>query len=61
MQSLDVPVPATLSFGNHTFKVIIVPEINSDGFFILKYYNAPANDPEPESGEGGELRKYVVR
>ena len=51
---LDVPVPATLSFGNHTFKVIIVPEINSDGFFILKYYNAPANDPEPESGEGGE-------
>ena len=50
---LDAPVPATLRFGNHTFKVIIVPEINSDGYFILKYFNALAYEPEPETTEGG--------
>ena len=53
MQNWTRPVPATLSFGNHTFEVIIVPEITRDGYFILKYFNAPAHDPEPETGEGG--------
>ena len=50
---LDVPVPATLSFGNHTFEVIIVPEINPDGYFVLKYFNAPEYVPEPQTTEGG--------
>ena len=49
---LDVPVPATLSFGKHTFEVIIVPEINPDGYFILKYFNTPAYKPEPQASEG---------
>ena len=49
---LDVPVPATLRFGNHEFEVIIVPEINPDGYFILKYFNTPAYKPEPQASEG---------
>ena len=50
---LDVPVPATLSIGNQEFEVTIVPEIDSNGFFVLKYFNAPAYDPEPETEEDG--------
>lgn len=56
---LDVPVPATLEFGNHTFKAIVVPEINPDGYFILRYYHARACDLEPETGEGGAVSKSM--
>ena len=50
---LDVPVHATLSYEGTTFDIIVVPEINSSGHFRLKFYNAPAYDPEPQIiGEG---------
>ena len=49
----DVPVHATLSYEGTTFDIIVVPEINSSGHFRLKYYSAPAYDPEPQIiGEG---------
>ena len=44
---LGVPVHATLEYQTETFPIIIVPEIEPDGYFRLKYYNAPAYNPEP--------------
>ena len=43
---LDVPVQATLSYENNSLKMIVVPEITPSGYFKLKYYNAPAAEPE---------------
>ena len=43
---LGVPVHATLVYEDNTFAITIVPEITQEGYFILKYSNAPAYDPE---------------
>ena len=50
---LGVPVKATLEYEGATFDIIIVPEITQDGYFNLKYYNAPAYDPETRFNESG--------
>ena len=50
---LDVPVQATLDFGGDTYEVILVPELNENGQFLLKYYNAPAYVPETQFNEAG--------
>ncbi len=44
---LGVPVHATLEYQTEPFQIIIVPEIDPDSYFRLKYYNAPAYNPEP--------------
>ena len=51
---LGVPVHATLEYQKEPFPVIIVPEIDPDGYFRLKYYNAPAYDPETQYGDDGK-------
>ena len=48
---LGIPVHAQLEYGDDTFEVILVPELNEDGQFILKYYNAPQYEPEPQFNE----------
>ena len=46
---LDVPVHATLEYEEEKFEIIVVPEINSKGYFVLKYFNAPPYKPEPDA------------
>ncbi len=43
---LDVPIPATLEVGDRTFDCIIVPEIDQEGDFKFKYYNASETAPD---------------
>ena len=50
---LDVPVNATLQYEGNDFGIIIVPEIDAEGYFTLKYFNAPPYDPEPEYDDSG--------
>ncbi len=50
---LGIPVHAQLEHGDDTFEVILVPELNEDGQFVLKYYNAPQYEPEPRTNEAG--------
>ena len=54
---LDVPVPATLRYENDSLEMIVVPEITPSGHFELKYYNAPAAEPECNLNESGALVK----
>ena len=54
---LDVPVNATLQYEGNDFDIIIVPEIDSEGWFTLKYFNAPPYDPEPQYDESGAVYK----
>ena len=56
---LDVPVRATLKYENNSLEMIVVPEITPSGHFRLKYYNAPAADPECNPIEGGTLAAGV--
>ena len=51
---LDVPVHATLEYQGDTFDVIVVPEVAPEGYFTLKYYNAPAYDPETQYDDSGK-------
>ena len=48
---LGVPVPAILEYEGDTFDVILVPELNEEGDFILRYYNAPTYEPETQFSE----------
>ena len=50
---LGVPVQATLEYEGDTFEVILVPELNQDGQFMLKYYNAPGYEPDTQFNEAG--------
>lgn len=50
---LDVPVHATLEYGEVTLCIIAMPEIDAQGYFGLKYSNAPGYEPETQFGEGG--------
>ena len=50
---LGVPVHATLEYEGDTFDVILVPELNEEGDFILRYYNAPTYEPETQFNEAG--------
>ena len=50
---LGIPVQATLEYEGDTFGVILVPELNEEDHFILKYYNAPAYNPETQFNEAG--------
>ena len=54
---LDVPVNATLQYKGNDFDIIIVPEIDFEGWFTLKYFNAPPYDPEPQYDESGAAYK----
>ena len=47
---LDVPVHATLKYEEEKFEIIVVPEINSKGYFVLKYFNAPPYKPDLDAG-----------
>ncbi len=51
---LDIPVHGTLTCGDSTFDVIIIPEISSQGEFTLRYYNAPPPEPKVDVNENGE-------
>ena len=58
---LDVPVHATLEYEENTFDIIVVPEITPEGYFKLKYFNAPAYDPEPQLSEsGGSFKSWSL-
>ena len=46
---LSVPARATLRYRNETLDIIVVPEINSKGLFVLKYFDAPPYEPKPDS------------
>ena len=50
---LGVPVQATLEYEEETFEVILVPELNEDGQFVLNYFNAPGYEPETQFNEAG--------
>ena len=50
---LSVPVHTTLEYGDDKFDIIVVPEIATEGYFVLKYYNAPSYDPETHFDESG--------
>ena len=49
---LDVPVHATLKYGETTLDIIVVPEINSQGHFSLKYFNASPYEPKSDASGG---------
>ena len=51
---LDVPVHATLEYQGDTFDVIVVPEVALEVYFKLKYYNAPAYNPETQYDSSGK-------
>ena len=44
-------------YQGNTFNLIVVSEIGASGYFTLKYYNAPAYDPEPQSNDDGITTK----
>ena len=50
---LDVPVQATLTFEDNSIELIVVPEITPSGYLELKYYNAPAAEPENDADASG--------
>ena len=50
---LDVPVHATLEYEEDMYDIIAVPQIDSEGYFVLKYSNAPGYEPETHSSEDG--------
>ena len=54
---LAIPVPATLEYQRSKFDLIVVPEIDARGYFVLKYYNAPMYDPEPQTNDDGTTTK----
>ncbi len=45
---LDVPVHATLEYRETVLDVVVVPEINDQGHFLLKYFNASPYEPKSE-------------
>ena len=58
---LDVPVHATLTYEGNPFDIIVVPEIAPEGYFRLKYFNAPAYEPEPQvSDDGVSYRSFTI-
>lgn len=57
---LDVPVHASLEYSGNTLDIIVVPEINDQGHFLLKYFNASPYEPEPDdSGVATLSNKYL--
>ena len=48
---LDVPVHATLEYGETALDVVVVPEINNQGHFLLKYFNASPYEPKPDENK----------
>ena len=52
---LDVPVHATLEYGETVLDIIVVPEINDQGHFLLKYFNASPYEPKPDTSEVATL------
>ena len=48
---LDVPVHATLEYGETVLDVVVVPEINDQGHFLLKYFNASPYEPKPDENK----------
>ena len=46
---LNVPSRATLRYRNEVLDIIVVPEIESKGLFVLKYFDAPSYEPKPDS------------
>ena len=59
---LDVPVYATLLYEGTTSNIIVVPEIDPEGYFKLNYYNAPEYTPEVQTNEFGvSTKRYTIR
>ena len=54
---LDVPVKATLKYGNDSLEMIVLPQITPSGHFELKYYNAPAAESEGDFNQSDALGK----
>ena len=54
---LDVPVRATFEYEGRTFDCIIVPEIDQEGYFTLKYYNAFVQDSTTQTTGSGSDSK----
>ena len=52
---LDVPVHAALKYGETTLDIIVVPGINSQGHFLLKYFNASPYEPDPDDSDVATL------
>ena len=48
---LDVPVHATLEYRETVLDVVVVPEINDQGHFLLKYFNASPYEPKPDENK----------
>ena len=57
---LGTPVHATVEYEDDTFEVILAPELNEDGQFILKYYNAPRYEPETQFNDAGVGTKSLT-
>ena len=56
---LNVPVRATLEYGKCEFEMIVVPEVDEDGYFILRYFDASACEPETQIDESGVESKSL--
>ena len=50
---LDVPLNATLQYEGNDFDIIVVPEISSEGWLTLEYFNAPPYQPETQYDDSG--------
>ena len=57
--ALNVPVRATLEYGKCELKMIVVPEIDKDGYFVLRYFDATAHEPEIQIDESGVESKSL--
>ena len=47
---LDVPINATLTVQDESIDMIVVPEINNNGYFEFKYFSATPHRPQAENG-----------
>ena len=47
---LDVPVHASLTCGDETLDMVVLPKIDQHGHFVMDYSNASPFVPEPEGG-----------
>ena len=56
---LNVPVRATLEYENCEFAMIVVPEIDENGYFILRYFDASECKPETQNDESGTESKSL--
>ena len=57
---IGVPIPATLHYGQNSCPLIIVPEIAPEGYFRMRYNNAPASDGRrSRAPDGTEIQEFI--